>query len=274
MVRVAAATGAAGRQQQARLAGQLQLGVDQQRPLSRHLLALLEPLENLVVVDVGDAEAYRRAHGYLLPQDEGRMGAVGGHVGGTQVPLVELREFVAQVEVAIDDTQCVLVLRLLQPLSDQDEVALRDFAAANDVCFYTQSGGPDTISPLGESADLAYRLADFNVELHFEPGDFTQVNTDVNRMMIAQAMGAAPRFLGSRAACALMQPWGATSRVCLLSIFPYAAMTTISGLMSRIHCRVLSPIFTGCNIGMPNSEAAILTGGGVRAHLRPAGLSG
>lgn len=93
-----------------------------------------------------------------------------------------------QIEMAMDDDQCVLILRLLEPLSADDERKLRAFQAANDVVFYVQPGGPDTVVPLQNGVDLRYRLPEDDLTLAFLPGDFTQVNTDINRKMIARAM--------------------------------------------------------------------------------------
>lgn len=101
---------------------------------------------------------------------------------------LSVRQRLPQVEVAMDDAQCVLILRLLEPLSVEDTAALRAFAAVHDVVFYTQPGGPETIAPLDRPVQLAYRLPDFDLTLGFEPNDFTQVNTDINRQMVARTV--------------------------------------------------------------------------------------
>jgi len=94
-----------------------------------------------------------------------------------------------QVEVAMDDEQCVLIFRILEDLTDTDAAAIKAFGEAHDIIPYTQCGGPDTVIPLsGIPADLHYALPDQNLELGFLPGDFTQVNTDINRKMINRAL--------------------------------------------------------------------------------------
>ena len=94
-----------------------------------------------------------------------------------------------QIEVAMDDEQCVLIFRILEDLTDADALAIKAFGEAHDVIPYTQRGGPDTVVPLsGIPADLHYALPDQNLELGFLPGDFTQVNTDINRKMISRAL--------------------------------------------------------------------------------------
>ena len=104
------------------------------------------------------------------------------------VESLSVRRQLPQIEMAMDDVQCVLILRLLEPLSKEDEQALLDFAARHDVVFYTQTGGPETVQALKDPVQLAYRLPDFDLELLFEPTDFTQVNTDINRLMVARAV--------------------------------------------------------------------------------------
>ena len=116
-------------------------------------------------------------------------------VGQLITPLSELinslsiRDKVPQIEVAIDDEQCLLIFRILEALSDQDENLLRNFAQDHDVVVYTQSGGPDTVAPLqGDPVTLSYALPDFGLHYEFQPTDFTQVNTDINRKMINLAL--------------------------------------------------------------------------------------
>ena len=93
-----------------------------------------------------------------------------------------------QIEMAMDDERCVLILRILDPLSIEDEHLLKEFQASHAVVFYLQPGGPDTVAPLSIGIDLHYHLPDYDVTLGFLPSDFTQVNTDINRKMIAHAM--------------------------------------------------------------------------------------
>lgn len=95
---------------------------------------------------------------------------------------------VPQIEVAMDDARCVLIFRILEPLTDSDKEKLRHFSQQQDFVIYLQEGGPDTVMPLGEEASLRYALPDFGLELCFQPTDFTQINTDINRQMIKQAV--------------------------------------------------------------------------------------
>ena len=104
---------------------------------------------------------------------------------------LSLRDRLPQIEVAMGDAAPVLVLRILAPLSAEDASALRAFADAQEVVLYTQTGGPQTVTlfhPVAV-APLSYALPEFGVELQFGPSDFTQVNHDINRMLLRRAMG-------------------------------------------------------------------------------------
>jgi 23S rRNA (uracil1939-C5)-methyltransferase len=102
---------------------------------------------------------------------------------------LDIRERVPQVEVAMGDERCILVFRVLAPPSAGDAERLRSFGAAHGFVVYLQEGGLDSIRPLDPpGAQLTYALPEFDVELEFRPGDFTQVNFEVNRSMVARAV--------------------------------------------------------------------------------------
>lgn len=129
------------------------------------------------VADLERCEVLHPKVGHLLPQ-------LSELIDGFSI-----RDRLPQIEVAMDDEQCVLIFRVLDPLSDEDAAKLAAFAEEHQVIPYLQPGGPDTAAPLsGEPADLHYTLPDQNVTLGFLPGDFTQVNTDINRQMVTRAL--------------------------------------------------------------------------------------
>ena len=100
-----------------------------------------------------------------------------------------IRDRVAQIEMAMDDERCVLIFRNLEPFSEGDLTRLRAFGEAHGIVPYLQPGGPDTVAPLDPpGVDLRYRLPSEGLELAFLPGDFTQVNTEINRCMVDRAM--------------------------------------------------------------------------------------
>lgn len=131
------------------------------------------------VADVDRCHVLHPKVGELLP-------ALGGLVESLSVD-----RRLPQIEMAMDDERCVLILRILEPLSDDDKQRLRQFEAQHDVIFYLQDGGPETVKPLCEDVDLHYSLDDGaggQLSLGFLPGDFTQVNTEINRKMIARTL--------------------------------------------------------------------------------------
>jgi 23S rRNA (uracil1939-C5)-methyltransferase len=96
---------------------------------------------------------------------------------------------IPQIEVAVDDTQTALVFRNLDPLCDEDKAKLIAHAKQHNLCFFLQSGGPDSVEPLWpEQIQLSYELPDFDVRFNFTPVGFTQVNTDINRKMVTYAI--------------------------------------------------------------------------------------
>ena len=120
----------------------------------------------------------------LHPDVGERIGAIAALVDG-----LSIRDQVPQIEMAKGEGPCVLVFRVLQPPAAADLEQLVAFAAAHGLRVYLQEGGPETIRPLpGQAVDLSYSLPDFDVRLHFLPTDFTQVNLELNRLMVRQAL--------------------------------------------------------------------------------------
>jgi 23S rRNA (uracil1939-C5)-methyltransferase len=101
-----------------------------------------------------------------------------------------IRDRLPQIEVACGDDVDALVLRILEPLAESDEELLRRFADAHGVQFWLQSKGPDTVQPFYplDAPRLAYRLPQFDIEMPFAPTEFTQVNHQLNRVMVARAL--------------------------------------------------------------------------------------
>jgi 23S rRNA (uracil1939-C5)-methyltransferase len=111
------------------------------------------------------------------------------------LPLRELvgrmhaRERLPQVELAIGDQVTALVLRHLEPLDAHDLAQLRAFAAEHGVQWWLQPGGPDTVARLDDGGpDLAYTLPEFGVRMPFKPTDFTQVNHQINTVLVGRAL--------------------------------------------------------------------------------------
>jgi 23S rRNA (uracil1939-C5)-methyltransferase len=118
------------------------------------------------------------------------------------VGALSIADRLPQIEVAAGDTPTALVLRILDPLTPTDEDLLRAFADRHGVHLWLQTGGPDTAAPFhpANAAWPAYHLPDFGVTLRFRPTDFTQVNHDMNRVLVRRAMGLLAPQPGERIA--------------------------------------------------------------------------
>ena len=102
---------------------------------------------------------------------------------------LDARETCPQIELAGGDAVIALVLRHLEPLSEDDRDRLRTFAVQHDVQWWLQPKGPETVHRLDEGGpDLAYALPDFGITMPFKPTDFTQVNPHINRVLVSRAL--------------------------------------------------------------------------------------
>ena len=104
------------------------------------------------------------------------------------IEALSIKEHVPQIEVAIAEKDTILILRHLQPLNENDEKVLIDYAKKLSITWYLQSGGLDTIKPLKNPVQLTYSIPKHNIEMSFLPNDFTQVNFELNKKMIDLAL--------------------------------------------------------------------------------------
>ena len=115
---------------------------------------------------------------------------------------LSLRERLPQVEVSLGEDVDVLVLRIMEPLNEQDESLLRDFAEKYTVQFFLQTKGPETaypFYPIG-SPELNYTLPEFGIVMPFHPTEFTQVNPAMNRILVRRALSLLGPLKGDRIA--------------------------------------------------------------------------
>ncbi len=109
---------------------------------------------------------------------------------GELIEGLSIRDKLPQIEVAAGEHVDVLVLRIMAPLSSGDEAALRAFSDLHHIQFWLQTKGPETIVPFHplDAPALSYSLPEFNIVMPFAPGEFTQVNSKLNRVMVSRAM--------------------------------------------------------------------------------------
>jgi 23S rRNA (uracil1939-C5)-methyltransferase len=104
------------------------------------------------------------------------------------IGTLSIKEQLPQIEVAVGEGVCALVLRVLAEPSAEDLERLRTFAAAHPVELYLQRSDPQALTALAaEPAELTYELPQFAVTLGFAPTDFIQVNAAVNAALVARA---------------------------------------------------------------------------------------
>lgn len=106
---------------------------------------------------------------------------------------------IPQIEVSVGDLPeggllVSMVLRVLDPPTDEDMTRLTAFSASHDVWFWLQHGGPDALEPVlrdgREPPGLSYRLDEYGLTMAFAATDFIQVNAGMNALMIDQAIAA------------------------------------------------------------------------------------
>lgn len=123
------------------------------------------------------------------------------HISDLIMPMRELvvglsiKQRMPQIEVAVGSQVSVLVLRNMDPITAEDEMLLQRFVDQYSTPQYPlqiwlQPKGPDTCYPLYplDAPRLTYEIADFGIEMPYNPTEFTQVNPQINRVMVKRAL--------------------------------------------------------------------------------------
>lgn len=119
--------------------------------------------------------------------------AVSALIAPLQEMIVQLtlRDKIPQIELAVGEADyIVLIFRIMDALQPADEVILKAFADAHKVNIWTQTKGPDTVKPYYplEGNALQYSLPEYALIYPFKPNEFTQVNPQINQVMVRRAM--------------------------------------------------------------------------------------
>ena len=102
---------------------------------------------------------------------------------------LSISEQMPQIELAVGEEVTAMVLRILAPLTSEDEVKLKEFADRYDVQWWLQPKGPDTVYCFYPTdVELHYLLPEFGIRMPFKPTDFTQVNHQINRVLVSRAL--------------------------------------------------------------------------------------
>ncbi len=152
--------------------------------------ALIEPLQEMIVqltirdklpqieLAVGEAHSKEKPEAHSKEKPEGYSNKESeAQTSNDDLPVI------------------VLIFRIMAPLTVEDEAHLKTFADTHAVQIWTQTKGPDTIKPFypvstSEKAlpQLKYSLPEFDLVYPFKPNEFTQVNPQINQVMIRRAM--------------------------------------------------------------------------------------
>ena len=109
------------------------------------------------------------------------------------IASLSIVEQVPQIELAVGEGDhgalTVLVLRIMAPLGAGDGARLKTFADQYRIQWWLQPAGPDSATPFyPPDQHLHYGLPEFGVRMPFKPTDFTQVNHQINRVLVARAV--------------------------------------------------------------------------------------
>jgi 23S rRNA (uracil1939-C5)-methyltransferase len=109
---------------------------------------------------------------------------------GEMIAGLSIREKIPQIEVAIGDNECVLAIRVLEPATEADKEKMRAFGKEHQLSLCLQSKGPETITPIDDEPEIlpTYALPDHDIEFRFRPAMFTQVNYEINRLMVNRVL--------------------------------------------------------------------------------------
>lgn len=120
-------------------------------------------------------------------------------VSGLLLPLramiaaLSIMDQVPQIELAVGQGDgekiTALVLRIMAPLTGDDETVLKSFADQHRIQWWLQPKGPETAYPFYPAeTQLHYVLPEFGIRMPFKPTDFTQVNHQINRTLVVRAL--------------------------------------------------------------------------------------
>jgi len=105
------------------------------------------------------------------------------------VSSLSIYDKIPQIEVATGDEHTGLVFRVLAQPTEDDLALLGSFARQTGLYIYIQTGGQETVTPVWpETPTLNYQHEQFNIGLEFKPTQFTQVNGEINAMLVDRCM--------------------------------------------------------------------------------------
>lgn len=118
---------------------------------------------------------------------------VGQHLPDMRKMVSELTQFehIPQIEVAAADKNVALVFRHMTDLPAEDIAKLIEFGKNYQFEIYLQPNSPKPLEKIWPNDNrnlLSYALPDYQLDMQFHPLDFTQINAEVNPLMIKKAL--------------------------------------------------------------------------------------
>lgn len=119
--------------------------------------------------------------------------SIGKHLASLRKLVHSLSQYdqIPQIEVAVSDEVTALIIRHMAALTEKDLEILCQYGEENHLHLYLQPSSADSVHkiwPKDNNDLLSYFLPDYQLEMRFHPLDFTQVNGEINREMIASAL--------------------------------------------------------------------------------------
>ena len=154
------------------------LGVRYVKKKDRVLIGFREAESNFLT-DMQRCEVLHPSVGEYLHELEEIVGAL------------SIKDQIAQIEVAVDDTQTALIIRHLKPFTEEDLLKLEVLYTQFGWIVFLQPKGLESIHQIypAEKVQLSYTvMGKTPIRIPFQPGDFTQVNFSLNIKMIRQAL--------------------------------------------------------------------------------------
>ena len=135
------------------------------------------------------------------------------HISDLIMPLREMinqlsiRDKLPQIEWAVGARVTIMAFRIMDDLTENDKTILRQFinqyqSDKHPLQLWLQRGKPDTLAPFypENMPVLSYRLPEFDLEMPYQPTEFTQVNHRVNEVMMSRAMALLQPTAGDKVA--------------------------------------------------------------------------
>ena len=135
------------------------------------------------------------------------------HISDLIMPLREMinrlsiRDKLPQIEWAVGASVTIMAFRIMDDLTENDKTILRQFINQyqldkHPLQLWLQRGKADTLAPFypENMPVLSYRLPEFDLEMPYQPTEFTQVNHRVNEVMMSRAMALLQPTAGDKVA--------------------------------------------------------------------------